>query len=61
MIFGGSPMSVAVPPILEASTSAIRNGNGAICNSRVTASVTGAINSTVLTLLRTAETKNVTS
>ena len=47
MILGGSPISVAVPPILEAITSANRNGNGAICNSRVTASVTGATSSTV--------------
>ena len=28
MMFGGSPISVAAPPMLEASTSAIRNGLG---------------------------------
>ena len=28
MMFGGSPISVAVPPMLEASASAMRNGTG---------------------------------
>ena len=28
MMFGGSPIRVAVPPMLEAITSAIRNGAG---------------------------------
>ena len=54
-MLGGSPISVAVPPILEANTSANKNGNGGTSSSSAIASVTGTIKSTVLTLLRTAE------
>ena len=50
-MLGGSPISVAVPPILEANTSANRNGNAETSSSSVMAKVTGTIKSTVLTLL----------
>ena len=49
MMFGGSPISVAAPPMLDASTSAIRYGTGLIPNRSHTSSVTGAISSTVVT------------
>ena len=54
-MLGGSPISVAVPPILEANTSANRNGNAETSSSSVMAKVTGTIKSTVLTLLSTPE------
>ena len=59
MMFGGSPMRVAVPPMLEAMTSAIRNGTGGTPSRSQTSSVTGAISSTVVTLSSSAEAKAV--
>ena len=55
MMFGGSPMSVAVPPMLEAKTSASRKGTGGTPRRWQTSSVTGATSSTVVTLSSTAE------
>jgi hypothetical protein len=55
MMFGGSPISVAVPPMFEASTSAIRYGLGSISSSFAISSVTGVNSSTVVTLSRNAE------
>ena len=55
MMFGGSPIRVAVPPMLEASASAIRNGTGGTPSRSQTSSVTGAISSTVVTLSSSAE------
>ena len=55
MMFGGSPISVAVPPTLDARASAIRNGTGSTSSSSAISSVTGARSSTVVTLSRNAE------
>ena len=55
MMLGGSPTKVAVPPILEANTSAIRKGTGLISSRSHTSSVTGAINKIVVTLSRKAD------
>ncbi len=54
-MFGGAPMSVAVPPMLDASTSAIRNGIGSRPSRSHTRNVTGAISSTVVTLSSAAD------
>ncbi len=54
-MFGGSPISVAVPPMLEASTSAISIGTAFTPSVSATTSVTGAISTTVVTLSRKAE------
>ena len=42
MMFGGSPTRVAAPPMLEANTSAIRNGVGLTPRRSQTSRVTGA-------------------
>ena len=62
MMFGGSPISVAVPPMFEAITSAIRNGTGSTSRrvARRRASP-GAISSTVVTLSSRALSSAVTS
>ena len=52
-------MSVAVPPILEAMTSDIKNGNGSNSSSSAMNNVTGTNSSTVVTLSRMAESKAV--
>ena len=59
MMLGGSPIKVAAPPRLEASTSAIKNGSGRTSSRSQTNKVTGAINSTVVTLSNRAEAKAV--
>ncbi len=61
MMFGGSPTSVAAPPMLDANTSAIRNGAALMASRSQTSSVTGAISSTVVTLSSSAEATAVTS
>ena len=61
MMFGGSPTRVAVPPMLEASASAMRNGATGTASRSHTRNVTGAISSTVVTLSSTAEAAAVTS
>ncbi|OPY63745.1 MAG: hypothetical protein A4E56_00280 [Pelotomaculum sp. PtaU1.Bin065] len=55
MMFGGSPIKVAVPPILEAMISEIKNGNGLSSSCLAMAKVTGTINSTVVTLSKNAD------
>jgi hypothetical protein len=61
MIFGGSPTRVAAPPMLEANTSAMRNGTGLISSRSHSSSVTGAINNTETTLGRMADDRAITS
>ena len=60
MMLGGSPTSVDAPPMLEANTSAIRNGTGLIASRSHTSSVTGAISRTVVTLSSNADATAVT-
>ncbi len=55
MMLGGSPISVAVPPMLAASASAMRKGTGGVSICSHTSRVTGAISSTVVTLSSSAE------
>ena len=55
MMFGGSPTSVAVPPMFEASTSTMRKGIGSSSSIWAMTSVTGNIRSTVVTLSRKAD------
>ena len=54
-MFGGSPIRVAVPPMFEAKTCAIRYGNGETRSVRAIVSVTGVSRTTVVTLSRKAE------
>ena len=61
MMFGGSPTRVAVPPMLDARTSAIRNGTGGTPSRSQTSNVTGATSSTVVTLSSAAEATAVTT
>ena len=60
MMFGGSPTSVAAPPMLDANASASRNGTGAMPSCRHTEIVRGAISRTVVTLSRRADAPAVT-
>ena len=55
MIFGGSPIKVAVPPIFDARTSVIKNGTGSVSNSFAITKVIGIISTTVVTLSRKAD------
>ena len=55
MMFGGSPIKVAVPPMLLAITSATRNGTGSRASRSHSSSVTGATSSTVVTLSSMAD------
>jgi len=52
MMFGGSPTSVATPPMFDSMASAIRNGAGFSWSRRVTSMVSGAKMITVVTLSR---------
>ena len=54
-IFGGSPINVAVPPILEAITSEIKNGIESISSCSAIRIVTGPNNKIVVTLSNNAE------
>ena len=54
-MFGGSPIRVAVPPILEARISVIKYGIGFISRYFATRKVTGTTRITVVTLSRKAE------
>jgi hypothetical protein len=58
---GGSPASMAVPPILAARASAIRNGAAGTGRRSQTRNVTRGISSTVVTLSSPAEATAVTS
>ena len=53
--FGGSPIRVAVPPMLEARVSAMMNGTGETFICEATTKVTGMTSRTVVTLSRNAE------
>ncbi len=55
MMFGGSPISVDTPPMLDASTSAIMKGTGLMSRRSHTSSVTGAISSTMVTFGSSAD------
>ncbi len=55
MMFGGSPIKVAVPPMFANNTSASKNGNGAILSIFVIEKVIGTINKTVVTLSKKAD------
>ena len=55
IIFGGSPIRVAVPPIFDAKISVINNGTGLISSSLAIAKVTGIIRITVVTLSKNAD------
>jgi hypothetical protein len=61
MMFGGSPIRVAAPTMLDASTSAIRYGCGAMPKRLQTTSVTGATSMMMVTLSRTGEAMAVIS
>ena len=54
-ILGGSPISVAVPPMFERKASAIRRGTGLIRNLSATRIVTGAIRIMTVALFNTME------
>ena len=55
MMFGGSPMSVAVPPMFDAMICVKRYGIGSSRRMLVMLNVTGTMRSTVVTLSRNAE------
>ena len=55
MMFGGSPMRVAVPPMFEAMICVRRYGIGSSFRIFVMLNVTGTMSSTVVTLSRKAE------
>ena len=61
MMFGGSPMRVAVPPMLDARIREMRYGAGSSSSWRQTESVTGATSSTQVTLSRMGATVALTS
>jgi hypothetical protein len=61
MMFGGSPISVAAPPTLEANTSASNSGTGLISSASQTSRVTGAISNTETTLGSMAEANAITT
>ena len=54
IIFGGSPIRVAVPPIFDEKISVNKNGIGSIFNFLAMANVIGMIKITVVTLSRKA-------
>ena len=59
MMFGGSPIRVAVPPMFDENISAIRNGTGLISSFSAIANVIGITRMTVVTLSRNALTNAV--
>ncbi len=61
MMLGGSPISVAVPPTLEAKTSGMRKAIGLTFRVTAISMVTGIIRSMVVTLSRKAEATAVTT
>jgi hypothetical protein len=54
-MLGGSPISVAAPPMFDARASAMRKPSGRTPMRSHTSSVTGATSSTVVTLSSAAE------
>ncbi len=61
MMLGGSPMSVAVPPMFDAMTSPRKNGTGCRFRRRQRVRVTGPTKSTVVTLSRKADRQAVST
>ena len=61
MMFGGSPISVAVPPMFDAIISMITSGIGSMSSASASRNVIGTINSTVVRLSRNAESTAVMS
>src|SRR6202047_2920341 len=61
MMFGGSPTNVDAPPMLDANTSAIRNGAARTSSLSHISRVTGATSRTVVTLSSSADATAVTS
>ena len=59
MMFGGSPISVAVPPMLDAMISITISGIGSMSSASASRNVTGTINRIVVRLSRNAESKAV--
>ena len=55
MMFGGSPISVAAPPMFDASTSAIRKGCAAMSRRSQITRVTGATSMMIVTLSSTGD------
>ena len=55
MMFGGSPISVAVPPMFEAMISMITSGIGSMSSASASRNVIGTISRTVVRLSRNAE------
>ena len=55
MMFGGSPISVAAPPMLLAMISATTSGIGSRSSASAITKVIGTISSTVVTLSRNAD------
>nr|CRL69347.1 hypothetical protein CPGR_01511 [Mycolicibacterium komanii] len=61
MMLGGSPIRVAAPPMLDASTSAMMNGCAAISSRSQMTSVTGTTSMMIVTLSSTGEATAVIS
>ncbi len=55
MMFGGSPISVAVPPMFDTRISMITSGIGSTSSASASRNVIGTINSTVVRLSRNAD------
>ena len=60
IIFGGSPIIVAAPPMLENKTSAMSIGTGCKSNTFANCIVTGVSSNTVVTLSKNADSTAVT-
>ncbi len=60
MMFGGSPISVAVPPMFDASTSTSTSGIGEIFSRSASRSVIGTTSRIAVRLSRKAESRPVT-
>ena len=59
MMFGGSPISVAVPPMFETRISMITSGIGSTSSASASRNVIGTISSTVVRLSRNADSSAV--
>ena len=59
MMFGGSPISVAVPPMLDAITSMITSGIASMSSASASRNVIGTIRRTVVRLSRNADSSAV--
>ena len=60
-MFGGSPMSVAVPPMFDAMISMITSGMGSMSSASASRNVIGTMSRTVVTLSRNADRNAVVS